>query len=200
MLGGIFRRRGIPDRKCRVTIDAKSVKMRLGGGDTAGGLGCILPQTPSRGARDERGGGSSLRAPNTNIICNARCINTTSHNNNTARQHICPMMQTSGRRNYDESFHFVLCIEYITVAASLAFHRRCTVHLRYNQYFLTIYAVSTGATSVDTCCTMLRSTCMSQPHVRLATTPLKESKLTSRVQPRIRSRMQTRVGQVHKAP
>jgi hypothetical protein len=60
MLGGIFRRRGIPDRKCRVTIGASSAKMRLGGGDTAGGLGCILPQTPSRGARDERGSSRCL--------------------------------------------------------------------------------------------------------------------------------------------
>jgi hypothetical protein len=60
MLGGISRRRGIPDRKCRVTIGVWSAKMRLGGGDTAGGLGCILPQTPARGARDERGSSRRL--------------------------------------------------------------------------------------------------------------------------------------------
>jgi hypothetical protein len=44
-LGGIFRRRSIPDRKFGVTIGTRSAKMRLGGATPLVGLGCALPVT-----------------------------------------------------------------------------------------------------------------------------------------------------------
>jgi hypothetical protein len=62
-----------------------------------------------------------------------------------------------------------------------------------------IYAVTSGATCQRVLTSVLYDfqlhvlLSMPQPHVRPATTPLKEGGLTPRVQPRIRLRMQTRV-------
>jgi hypothetical protein len=80
----------------------------------AGGLGCILPQTPSRGARDERG--SSLRTQKRNI---------SQQQHSKTSLYMPNGMQHYRRCNYDAivSCCIVNCVvtEYIVVFAALRF-------------------------------------------------------------------------------
>jgi hypothetical protein len=155
---------GTLDLKCRVTTARESAQMLRNVPVAAGGLGCILPKTPSRGARDERGCSAQVapRIERKHRFDTAAAASA-QHPTTTTQHAVCPNFHTR---------HFVLCMIHNAAVASL----RSPATNSICKHFNIIYKASTVAQTCKRVPAILRAarvlsshvTTRSQLHVRQA--------------------------------